>query len=102
MLVDRAARTRPIYFQREHGLIRPLSVDGEIVVCCGRDENICEHVRSTGTLAVTHSVSRGHKYPFPRPGRTYQLALSSELGRRTLWLLGSPGVEGQRSATQHK
>src|SRR5882762_6844614 len=102
MLVDRAARSRPIYFQHEHGLIRPLSVDGEIVVRRWRDENVCEHLSSTGTLAVTHSVSRGHKYPLPIPGGTYQLALGSELRRWVLWLLGSYGVEGQRSANQHE
>src|SRR5258705_1028616 len=102
MLVDRAARSRPIYFQHEHGLIRPLSVGGKIIVRRGRDENICEHLRSTWTLAVAHPVSRRHKYPFPIPAGAYQLALGCELRRWILWLLGSSGVEGQRSASQHE
>src|SRR6266853_1427262 len=102
MLVDRAARSRPIHFQDEHGLIGPLSVSGEIVVGRGRDKNVCEHLSSAWTLAIAHSVARGNEYPFAIAHRAHQLALGCELRRRALGLLTSSGEEGQRNSRQNE
>src|SRR5258707_665185 len=84
MLVDRAARRRPIDLEDEHGLVQPLAVGHKVVIRGGRYENIGEHLHPVRTLAVAHTVSRRDVHPFSIPFWPQQFSVRRKLRRDDL------------------